>query len=152
MESNRAEQTCDGIEKSRKHVEWILQKEQSNGIPANRIVIGGFSQGGALALYTGLQQPVTYAGILAKSGYLADTGNVTRVSEEAKNTPVHLFHGRSDDVVRHQWGVETADIVRRLGVKNVQFKDYIGLGHSMNEQEIKDATEWLKQILPSGHD
>lgn len=127
----------------------MLQKEIDGGIPTKNIVIGGFSQGGALALYTGLQQSSTYAGILVKSGYLPDVGNVT-VTEAAKDTPIHFFHGIDDPMVKHQWGFETAEKVRELGCKNVQFRDYEGLEHGANEEELHDVAAWLQQVIPPG--
>jgi predicted esterase len=68
---DRAQQPCTGIEESKAAITTLVEEEISAGIPADRIVIGGFSQGGAMALYAGLQYPSRLAGVLCLSGYLA---------------------------------------------------------------------------------
>eukprot|EP00967_Tisochrysis_lutea_P023074 scaffold26384_cov36-Tisochrysis_lutea.AAC.2 len=77
----------------------LIAQEVEAGIPPSRIVIGGFSQGGAVALYTGLQYSETLAGVLCLSGYLAGEESFT-LSPAAKDTPVGHFHGTDDPTVR----------------------------------------------------
>ena len=83
----RAGQPCDGIEDSRETIKALIDEEVANGIPLSRIVVGGFSQGGAMALYAGLQYSGTLAGVCVMSGYLAKAEGF-ELTEAAKATPV----------------------------------------------------------------
>lgn len=86
---HRANEKCDGIEESRQILVTLLQDEHARGIPYSRMVLGGFSQGGALSLYTGLQFPEPLAGIVVLSGYLPAHGKFQLTQPE-----VPVFHGQ----------------------------------------------------------
>ena len=89
----------EGIKKAQHLIHQMIANEEKAGIPANRIVLGGFSQGGALALYAGLTYPKPVAGILALSCWLPKHGMVLQHLNDNKNIPVLQCHGDSDPIV-----------------------------------------------------
>ena len=142
---DRALETCDGIEDARAFVTRIAEEE---GLPWNRVVLGGFSQGGALSVYTGMQHTHTLAGVVCMSGYLPNASNF-RLSEEAKKTPVLVAHGTHDDVVRYAFGKATAEELKRRGVADVDFRTYRGMAHSVVPEELRDVLAFLRRVLPA---
>lgn len=146
--TDRAGQPCTGIDKSRDTVVSLIEEEVAAGIPLDRIVVGGFSQGGAMALYSGLQYPGRLAGVLVMSGYLAKAEGF-RLAAEANGTPVAHFHGLDDPTVRIEWARESANVVRKLGHTDYTLKEYEDLGHSAKPEEIADVLAWLKLRLPA---
>lgn len=147
--SERDDEDCDGIELARNLMTTLFHEELAAGIPSTSIVFAGFSQGGAVALYSGLQLPHTLGGILVKSGYLPLSGSVAEaVTDEAKETPVQFLHGDSDPMVLPAWCEKSEAAVRAMGVKSVDKKVYAGLQHSASIEELIDATNWLAERLP----
>ena len=137
-----------GLEESRAIIEGIVEAQIATGIPANRIVISGFSQGGAMSLVAGLQSKHTLAGVLAMSGYLVAADRFT-LSDAAKDVPTLQCHGTADPTVQMAWAVQSKDVLTEQGVTNLQWKQYSGMGHSTSAQEMKDVKEWLKARLPA---
>ena len=120
-------------------------------IPSDRIIIGGFSQGGAVSLFTGLTIKLKLAGIYGLSCYLALHDKVPEYMKEAnkvnQDTPVFIGHGDADQVVRYEWGAETARMIEKdLGHK-VQFETYPNLPHSAALEEIDDLEKWITKCL-----
>lgn len=124
----------------------LVEAQIGAGIPAQRIVIGGFSQGGAVALYAGLGCSRRLGGILALSTYLplydrvrqqGVTGDVT--------TPIMMAHGTHDPVVPPEYGVLSRRRLEALGY-SVTWRDY-AMGHSLCEQEIGDISAWLNAVF-----
>jgi len=144
---DRFEEDCKGIEESRTRINALIEEELSNGIPADRIVICGFSQGGALSLITGLQCNHSLAGCLVLSGYLAGAPTF-KLNDAAKKTPVLHLHGKIDPMVRVEWARETQKRVVECGHPNYILKEYDGLEHSVNNEEMADAVAFLKRCLP----
>eukprot|EP00884_Botryococcus_braunii_P017011 jgi/Botrbrau1/3994/Bobra.0016s0007.2 len=99
LDGINANEDKEGLEESKRYIESLVQQQIDSGIPSNRIVIAGFSQGGAVALMM-LRSNITFGGIAALSGYLPLTRVEPVVSEANKNTPVAMFHGDADQVVR----------------------------------------------------
>ena len=99
---DRANQECEGIEDARSLVNSMIATELAAGIPLERIVVGGFSQGGAVALYAGLQYAGTLGGICCMSGYLPKD-HAFKLAPEAAKTPVAHFHGLDDPTVKFEW-------------------------------------------------
>lgn len=124
-------------------------------IPASRVVLSGFSQGGALSLYTALHhEGAPLAGVAVKSGYLAAAHRL-RPTRAALDTHFIFCHGTDDPLVRHDWGKRSADRVRELrteaGLENgdkVQFRDYRGMAHEVSPRELRDISDWLRDRLP----
>jgi len=145
--NERAGQPCTGIEESQAAISSLVEEELAAGIPLERIVVGGFSQGGAMALHVGLQYPGALAGVLVMSGYLAKSDSF-RLAPENAATPVAHFHGLDDPTVRIEWARKSAALVRELGHTTYLLREYDGLGHSASMEEIADVLSWLEERLP----
>jgi len=124
----------------------IIQGEIDAGIPAERILIAGFSQGGALALTVGLTFPKTLAGILAMSTYLphADLLTAERRAANAK-TPLLLHHGSQDPVVTPEYAEQTQAKLKEWGHPHT-FKSY-PMAHSVCPDQVRDIKAWLGERL-----
>jgi phospholipase/carboxylesterase len=142
----RQRQDRDGIIGSQHHVVRLLENEIANGIAADRIVLAGFSQGGAIALYTALRFPQPLAGVMALSTYLplADT---TEPERSAQNQPIPILmaHGEYDPVVPLQAGIESRDTLEKLGY-NVAWHTY-PMEHSVCGEEVEAISGWLSEVL-----
>ena len=110
-------------------------------------MVGGFSQGGAMALFTGLQYPEALAGVLCMSGYLAKSEGF-ELAAAAASTPVLHCHGVVDEVVRIGWARESVEKLKEMGVKDYTLKEYAYLGHGADMEELDDVSAWLKERLP----
>lgn len=141
-----AKQDAAGIHASQKEIEKFIAGETARGIAAENIFIAGFSQGGAIALQTGLRHPAKLGGILALSTYLplADTLS-QEVSLSAKNTPIFLAHGRHDPVVPLELGKLSSEKLQQLGF-NTEWHEY-AMPHSVTMEEISDIERWITQRL-----
>ncbi len=139
-------QDAAGIQKSEKAIVALIEQEVARGIPYERIVLAGFSQGCAMALHTGLRLPHRLAGIMALSGYLplASQFAAERHTANAK-TPVFMAHGTQDPVVILKRGEDSRDALKALG-HPVQWHTY-PMPHSVHPQEITDIAAFLKQVL-----
>jgi phospholipase/carboxylesterase len=135
-----------GLRKSQQQIEQLIAREIERGIPAERIILAGFSQGCAMTLQTGLRYPKKLAGMLCLSGYLplADKLPAER-SEANRSTPIFMAHGRVDPVVQIARAETSRDFLTSLGYA-VDWKDY-SMPHSVCEEEIDDIgqviTRWL---------
>jgi len=139
-----------GLDDSRAQIDGLIAEEVASGIPGKRIILGGFSQGGAVSLYTGLQSKVPLAGILALSSYLPHTkGNFGElVAEENKDTPILQCHGDADNVVRYSIGKRTFDELSKIrGGKNIELKTYRGMAHQSCEEEMRDVADFIGKVL-----
>lgn len=115
-----------GILRSRDYFHSLIAAEIAAGIPAERIVLGGFSQGGAMALFSGMTYPQKIGGVFGLSCYLLLQGKARDMVPESnpnKETPFFMGHGDFDDVVRYEWGSRTAEKLREWGY-SVDFKTY----------------------------
>ena len=104
-----------------------------------------------MALFTGITSPLKLGGIFGLSSYLLLHDKIRDyATTEASNkeTPVFMGHGDSDPLVQYQWGVETADELKKIGWK-VDLRTYKGLVHSADPKEIEDLEKYLEQRLPS---
>lgn len=135
-----------GLRQSQKLVEELLEREEQRGIPAERIVLAGFSQGCAMSLLAGLRYPRRLAGIAGLSGYLPLAQHTAAERSEANRaTPVFLAHGTMDDIVVYPRGEASRDELRGLG-QDVEWHEY-PMGHSVCMEEIRDLEAWLKKVL-----
>ena len=137
-----------GIQKSEWAINALIERAVSRGIPYERIVLAGFSQGCAMALHTALRLPHRLAGVMALSGYLplADRFPSERHAANA-HTPIFMAHGTQDPVVVIQRGEESRDALTKLG-HPIQWHTY-PMPHSVHPQEIADIAVFLKQVLPA---
>lgn len=139
-----------GITRSQKVFHNLIAEEVKSGIPAERIVLGGFSQGGAMSLLAGLTCSSKLGGIFGLSCYLLLQNKLQEMIPGDKpnlKTPVFMGHGDADPLVRVEWGQRTAEKIREWGYE-VDFKTYRGVPHSASPQEIDDLEKWLKERLP----
>ena len=142
----RQRQDEKGLRASLVLVEEIIAREKARGIPANRIVLAGFSQGCAMALLTGLRHAERLAGIIGMSGYLPLAETTDRERSDANRlTPVFLAHGSQDPVVPLAAGTASRDALKALGY-DVEFHEY-RMPHSVCPQEIRDMNRWLLKVL-----
>src|SRR4051794_37636577 len=117
-DSLRKQEDREGILRTQKHVHELIQKEIDAGIPADRIVLGGFSQGGAVGLFAGLTAKVKLAGIVALSAYLLlsqQFASLVPKPEFNKDTPVFMGHGDSDEVVHTKLGELSHSMLKTQG-------------------------------------
>ncbi|XP_045638651.1 acyl-protein thioesterase 2 isoform X1 [Ursus americanus] len=145
-----------GIKKAAENIKALIEHEMKNGIPANRIVLGGFSQGGALSLYTALTCPHPLAGIVALSCWLPLHRAFPQVlsgpqaaNGSAKDLAILQCHGELDPMVPVRFGALTAEKLRSVVTPaRVQFKTYPGVMHSSCPQEMAAVKEFLEKLLP----
>ncbi|MCH8504636.1 MAG: alpha/beta hydrolase fold domain-containing protein [Ectothiorhodospiraceae bacterium] len=141
-----ARQDDAGIRESARQVEALIRREHARGIPSERIVLAGFSQGGAIALHTGLRHPERMACIMGMSTYLplGDTVEAER-SEANARTPILIAHGSMDPVVAMSMGERSRDQLQAMGY-NVEWHDY-PMVHQVCMEEIEDISAWLQRVL-----
>lgn len=139
-----------GIQESTQAIHGLIEKEKQLGIPVDRIILGGFSQGGAIALYCGLRYPQRLAGIMALSTYLPLSATLPQeISEANRDTSIFMVHGNDDQVLPLQWALGSRDILLELAYP-VEFKIY-PMPHSVCAEEIKDIANWIKKVLETKH-
>lgn len=136
----------EGVRASGATVQHLIEEQIARGIPARRIVLAGFSQGGAIALHAGLRYPGRLAGILALSTYLplADTV-ITEGRTASRETPVLMVHGSEDGIIPVALARHSADRLNELGWP-VRWQLY-PMAHSVCAEEIGLIADWLEQIL-----
>ena len=141
-----SQQDAAGIQASERAIVALIAQEVARGIPAERIVLAGFSQGCAMALHTGLRLPQRLAGIMALSGYLplADRFTAERHPANAQ-TPVFMAHGTQDPVVVIARGEASRDALAALG-QPVEWHSY-PMPHSLHPREISDVSAFLARVL-----
>ncbi|BFZ00110.1 hypothetical protein BsWGS_03150 [Bradybaena similaris] len=137
-----------GIKEASRELQHLIAKEISDGIPAERIIIGGFSQGGSVALYTAFGTSTRIGGVLALSTWLPLNKQFTTDGNHKYNTDVPVFqcHGLADPLVPHKWGQATHEIIKTFN-QNAQFKSYSGMGHSSSPEEMEDVKNFLLSVL-----
>jgi len=126
----------EGIKRAAGVVHKMIDDEVKEGIASNKIVIGGFSQGGALAIYSALTYTKPLAGVMALSCWLPLNKTFPEAAVGNLDTPFLQCHGDCDPIVPYKWGQKTASIMKSF-LKNTEFKTYSGLMHaSSNEVRI----------------
>jgi phospholipase/carboxylesterase len=135
-----------GIRESGEAIGALLRRERGRGIPASRIVLAGFSQGGAIALFLGLRWPERLAGILALSTYLP-LGDTLAAEAHPANAavPVLMAHGSFDPIVPPPLGEASRERLRGLGY-DVDWRSY-PMPHSVCAQEVADLRRFLLSVL-----
>lgn len=128
-----------GIAQSVSYLNSLVEAQLNSGIPLDKLILAGFSQGGVIALDCALRMSEKPAGVLALSTYLAQP------AETAAGLNVFLAHGLYDDVIPVDIARATESELRQLGA-NVEPHQY-AMAHSVNPQEITDIAAWLKVRL-----
>jgi phospholipase/carboxylesterase len=135
-----------GIRESDGIVKRYIEQQISGGIPASKIVIAGFSQGGAIAFQSGLRYPQRLAGIMALSTYLPLRGSVAAEASAAnRDVPILMCHGVRDGVVPAQLGQASRDVLQGLGYQ-IDWRTY-PMEHSVCMEEVMDISKWLQARL-----
>ncbi|ORX48217.1 Phospholipase/carboxylesterase [Hesseltinella vesiculosa] len=145
--SSLADEDEKGMLSSLASVNKVIQAEVDSGIPSERIIVGGFSQGGVMALLTGLTSERKFGGIIACSTWLGMAEKMKTMGAEAnKKTPILMCHGDADPVVRYQFGEESANKLKSYGY-SVNFKTYPGMPHSACPDEIQEIAMFIKKYV-----
>uniref|UniRef100_F6ZPC7 palmitoyl-protein hydrolase n=2 Tax=Didelphinae TaxID=126287 RepID=F6ZPC7_MONDO len=139
-----------GIKKAAESIKALIEHEVKNGIPANRIILGGFSQGGALSLYTALTCPHPLAGIVALSCWLPLHRAFPQAANGmARDMAILQCHGELDPMVPVRFGALTSEKLKSVvPPAKVQFKTYPGVMHSSCPQEMAAVKEFIEKLLP----
>ena len=140
------EQDAEGIWQSMAALNKIIDHEIARGIPAENIMLVGFSQGGAMALITGLCCAKTLAGMLIISSYLpiADQGQ-PHFHLANQKTPIEFHHGLSDEVVFPKWGKISKEILEGLNYQTT-WREY-SAAHEITSKQIVDIKQWIERCM-----
>ena len=135
-----------GLRATMRQVQQLIDREVARGVPARRIVLGGFSQGCAMTLLAGLRYPQRLAGLLGMSGYLP-LASSTAADRHAANAdvPVFLAHGQRDGVIGLDRAVASRDALAKLGYQ-VEWHEY-PMEHSVCMEEVEQINAWLRRVL-----
>ncbi len=141
---NRADMT--GVLESEASIHQLIQEQIDSGIPSERIILAGFSQGGVVSLFTGLRYSKKLAGIMALSCYLPQADKLpTDLHSANKDTPILQHHGEQDEVVL----VSAGKMANKLLVENqynVTWQSY-QMPHTVMQQQIQDISKWIISLL-----
>ncbi|KAJ7269727.1 Phospholipase/carboxylesterase [Mycena rebaudengoi] len=153
------EEDEEGMMQSIASLDELLNQLVASGVEPSRIVLGGFSQGAAMSLLTGLTTTRKLAGLFALGARLPIRQKVkTMVSAHAPSVPIFWGHGAADPVVKYSLGRLSADfLVNEIGIPTapslgaptgLDFHTYEGLEHSLRADELDDLALWLEKIIP----
>jgi phospholipase/carboxylesterase len=144
-----AAEDAHGIRRSAEEIGALVRRERERGIPAERIVLAGFSQGGAMALHTALRWPERLGGVVALSCYLPLAAHLAAEAHPANAAvPVFVAHGTMDPIVPKALGESSRDLLRSRGY-DVEWREY-PMPHSVCAPEIEDLRAFLLRALPPG--
>lgn len=135
-----------GVRRSAAQVAALLAREHERGVPWHRIVLAGFSQGGAVALFQGLRHPERLAGIVALSTYMVVAESLDQeASDGNRDVPILQAHGSLDPMVPIQRGEAARDELQKRGYP-VEFHTY-PIPHSVNLEEVQTVRSFLVRVL-----
>ena len=135
-------ENADDVRASADRIRALIDREIARGVPHERIVLAGFSQGGGMSLYTALRTPQPLLGVIVLSGYLLVQRTVeAEVTPAAVEAPLFFGHGRHDDVVPMAGGRAAYETAVKLGA-SAEWHDY-GMGHEVNGEEVRDIRSFL---------
>lgn len=135
-----------GVRESTQAILDLIENEHQRGIAYDRIILAGFSQGGAMALHTGLRCAQRLAGIIVLSAYLPLANTfIAEANPINKDLPIFMAHGLHDPLLPLEWGKISSEFLINLGYQ-VDFHTY-PMPHSVCSEEIADISRWLLQIL-----
>ncbi|MCM1128383.1 MAG: alpha/beta hydrolase [Alistipes senegalensis] len=136
----------DGIKESRRLITDLINQEKARGVPAEKIILAGFSQGCAMALYTALCSPEKMGGVIGLSGYMPLIGSFPDERHPAnQDTPIFLAHGTHDEVVPFTRAEDTRRLLDSLGYQ-VEWHQY-PIPHTLSPEELGDIAAWLRRQL-----
>lgn len=143
-EGNQRKVDAEQLQESVINIHHLIQQEIQRGIPANKIILAGFSQGGAVAYHAALTFSRPLAGLLAMSTYFPAA---EEISEWNANTqmPIYIQHGTQDEVVVESLGQQALSIVTRMGYQ-AEYSQY-AMAHQVCLEQVRDISAWLQKIL-----
>ena len=145
--SKDALQDETGIYNSQQLIDVLIEQELAR-VSRAKIILAGFSQGGAMALHCGLRYPKTLGGILVLSGFLTLADKLSIEKNNAnQNTPILMLHGEHDPIVQIAWAEQSFSSLKKLGL-NAKWKSY-PMEHAVCNEEAMDIARWFKEILNS---
>ncbi|KAH0955155.1 hypothetical protein HN011_009621 [Eciton burchellii] len=148
--SNQVPEHINSIDSMCQCVSALIKKEVADGIPSNRIILGGFSMGGCLALHLTYRFKTMVAGCFAMSSFLNKKSLIyehLKANPEDAKIPLLQYHGTFDNLVPIEWGEESAKNLEELGV-DVKFVPLEQAEHELNRKEIQHWKDWLLDLLP----
>ena len=146
LEGNSRRADEGGVRESQAQITALIEREARRGVAAEHLVLAGFSQGGAIALQTGLRHPQKLAGVMALSTYLPLADSLLQEAAPAnKATPIFMAHGTYDPLVPLMMGAGSMTLLTGLGYA-VEWRQY-PMPHSVCPEEIQDIGEWLRKVL-----
>ena len=135
-----------GVRASQKSVEALFAREKSRGVAAHRIVLAGFSQGGAIALHAGLRQSERLAGIMALSTYVPLADKLAFEANPAnREVPIFMAHGTADPMIPYERATASRDLLLQQAYA-LEWHEY-RMQHAVCPQEIADIGVWLRRVL-----
>jgi phospholipase/carboxylesterase len=138
-----------GVRASQVLIEALIGREKKRGTKAERLVLAGFSQGGAIALQTGLRHPERIAGIMALSTYVPVAEKLSAEASAAnRHVPIFMAHGTHDPVIPLARAEQSRGLLESLGYP-VEWHEY-GMPHSVCPEELADIGAWLGKVLGPG--
>ena len=137
---------AQGLRASQLRINDLIEREIKRGIPAEHIVLAGFSQGCAMTLQTGLRYSQPLAGLMCLSGYLPLADTIAEERHAAnQNVPIFMAHGRGDGVVLINRAEASRDHLKSLGYA-IEWHEYM-MQHSVCAEEVDDISRWLQRVL-----
>lgn len=137
----------DGLMRSEGMIHQIIENQLTDGFKSHQIFLAGFSQGGAMALFTGLRSAAPLAGIISLSGYLPLSSECDPVLVN-NSTPIFIAGGQFDPIVLPAWTKQSFDWVQSRGFEQVAWHEY-PMEHSICVEEIRDLSHWLTSRITS---
>jgi phospholipase/carboxylesterase len=146
LEGNSRRADERGVRESQAQIAALIEREAKRGVEPEHIVLAGFSQGGAIALQTGLRYPRRLAGVMALSTYLPLADTLAREATPAnKATPIFMAHGIYDPLIPLAMGAGSMTLLTGFGY-TVEWRQY-PMPHSVCPEEIQDIAAWLRRVL-----
>ena len=137
----------DGLKRSEGMIHQVIEQQLAAGFHSDQIFLAGFSQGGAMALFTGLRSAIPLAGIVTLSGYLPLATECDPVLVNS-STPVFIAGGRFDPIVLPAWTKQSFDWLQARGFQHLAWHDY-SMEHSICVEEIRDLAKWFTARISS---
>jgi phospholipase/carboxylesterase len=149
LDFGKVREDAAGVRRAIAEVEALIAREHERGVPANRVILAGFSQGGAIALAAGLRREQPLLGLVALSTYLplaAET--LAEATPQGLATPLFMAHGTQDPVVPLVAGQKSAEALKALGM-DASVRRY-PMPHSVCAEEIRDLSDWMTARFAGG--